>query len=83
MINSLFFRFTIPPGTCKDAEACRARSHNIHKLIINDLKAEKVHVTNSVSHVLVTSRLLCGLVGQLARCDLLSTLFPLGKIPWP
>ena len=30
--------FTIPPGTCKEAEAYRAGSHYLHKL--NDLNAE-------------------------------------------
>ena len=38
MLNSLFFHFTIPQGICKEAEACRARSHKFHKL--NYLNAE-------------------------------------------
>ena len=39
---------------------------------------KSVHGTNSVSHVhmLVTSGLLCELVGQLARCDLATFSFP-------
>ena len=44
-----------------------SRNFNINK---------SVHETNSVSHILVTSGLLCGLVGQLARCNLATFSFP-------
>ena len=30
--NPIVFCFIISPGTCKDAKACRAGSHNLHKL---------------------------------------------------
>ena len=33
------FCFTIPPGTCMEAKACKAGSHNLHKQ--NNLNAEK------------------------------------------
>ena len=35
-----------------------------------------VHGTNSVSHMLVISGLLCGSVGEVARCDLATFSFP-------
>ena len=38
--RSFVFWFTIPPGTCKEVEACRAGSHNLHKL--NDLNTQKI-----------------------------------------
>ena len=44
-----------------------SRSFNINK---------SVHGTNSVSHLLVTSGLLCGSVGEVARCDLATFSFP-------
>ena len=44
-----------------------SRSSNINK---------SVHGTNSVSYLLVTSGLLCGSVGEVARCDLATFSFP-------
>ena len=44
-----------------------SKSFNINK---------SVHGTNSVSHLLVTSGLLCGSVGEVARCDLATFSFP-------
>ena len=41
---------------------------------INNYKS--VHGTNSVSHLLVTSGLLCGSVSEVARCDLATFSFP-------
>ena len=33
-----FFCYTIPPGTCKEAEACKAGSHSLHYIHkLNDL----------------------------------------------
>ena len=33
------FCFAMQPGACKEAKACRAGSHNLHKL--NDMNAEE------------------------------------------
>ena len=40
IISVFSFCLTIPPGTCKEPEACKAGSHNLHKL--NDLNADKI-----------------------------------------
>ena len=66
-LNHYWCETTILPAL----DACGVQSFNINK---------SMHGTNSVSHMLVTSGLLCGSVGEVARCDLRSYFqFPRSK----
>ena len=50
-IFSLVFRYTIPPGICKEAEACRAGSHYVHYTQTKWLEGRRTRTWTPKQHI--------------------------------
>ena len=72
-IFSLAFRYTIPPGICKEAEACRAVSHYLHYTQTKWLEGRKPGLE---PHSNIYSLGMCHRSHTLTRMELPSAFYP-------